>query len=82
MDVDAIRSALRRQPFQSFSMRLVDGREFPVPHPDFIAVSRRTVVVMDTRSGGFTVLEPVLIASLEGLHNGETASPSNPPPAG
>jgi hypothetical protein len=71
VDVEALRSALHRQPFQPFSMRLVDGRTFAVPHPDFVAVARRTVVVMDPQTSGFTVLEPVLIASLEGLHNGE-----------
>lgn len=67
MHVSAIRKALHAQPFQPFRLRLADGREFPVPHPDFVAISERTVVVIDPADEGATVLEPVLIISLEGL---------------
>jgi hypothetical protein len=65
MHVDALRQVLHAQPFRSFAMRLVDGREFPVPHPDFVAVSPRTVVVIDPQTEGATILEPMLIISLE-----------------
>jgi len=33
--------------FKPFAVRLCDGRRFVVPHRDFIALSRRTVVIID-----------------------------------
>ena len=33
--------------FQPFTIRLSDGRSFDVPHPDFIAVGRGVVSVID-----------------------------------
>lgn len=65
MNVDALRQALHAQPFRSFAVRLVNGREFKIPHPDFVAVSPRMVVVIDPQTEGFTVLEPMQIISLE-----------------
>lgn len=65
MNVEALRQALHAQPFRVFAIRLVDGREFSIPHPDFVAVSPRTVVVIDPRTEGFTGLEPMSIISLE-----------------
>jgi hypothetical protein len=34
-------------PFQPFTIRMSDGRSFDVPHPDFIAVGRGVVSVID-----------------------------------
>lgn len=73
MNINAIRKALHQIPFQPFKFRLADGREFPVPHPDFVAVSERTVIVIDPVDDGFTVLEPMLIISLEGLRGIQAA---------
>jgi hypothetical protein len=36
--VEQVRAAMHRAPFLGFELRLVDGRSFHVPHPDFIAV--------------------------------------------
>jgi hypothetical protein len=65
VDVKVIRDYLHKQPFQPFTMRLADGRHFFVPHPDFVAVSTRTVVVIGPETEAATVLEPFLIISLE-----------------
>jgi hypothetical protein len=46
MHIDTLREELHRQPFRPFHLRLVDGRRLPVPHPDFVAVSPRRVVVI------------------------------------
>jgi hypothetical protein len=32
--------------FRPFKLYLSDGRSFDVPHPDYIAISRRVVVVI------------------------------------
>lgn len=65
MDANTLREALRKQPFKPFVIRLADGRQFDVPHPDFVAVSQRTVVVISPQTEGVSVLEPLLIISLE-----------------
>lgn len=38
MTADTIRDALRRQPFEPFDVRLVDGRSFTIHHTDWLAV--------------------------------------------
>ena len=41
--------------FQPFTIRLSDGRSFDVPHPDFIAVGRGVVSVIDDDDGSHTL---------------------------
>jgi hypothetical protein len=64
MDIAGIREALHRQPFQPFTLRLADGRSLHVPHPDFVAVGNRRIVVVsedDTTS----MIEPLLVVSID-----------------
>ncbi len=68
MDLDGLREALRQQPFEPFTIRLVDGRTMPVRHPDFVAVGNRRVVVV-AEDDSWSVLEPILIVSLD--YNGQ-----------
>jgi hypothetical protein len=64
MDIAGVREALHRQPFEPFVIQLADGRSLPVPHPDFVAVHpRRVIVIAD--DGGWSVVEPLLIVSLD-----------------
>ncbi|MBI5383387.1 MAG: hypothetical protein HZA90_01730 [Verrucomicrobia bacterium] len=49
--------------FRPFAIRTSDGREFPVPHKEFIMITRRSVVVADEQ-GFVDILDPVHIASL------------------
>jgi hypothetical protein len=35
---EQLRRVLRRQPFRAFRLRMVDGREYVVPHPDWLSV--------------------------------------------
>src|SRR4029077_1141511 len=65
MEINAIREALHRQPFRPFSLRLADGRELFVPHPDFVALSPRRVVVINHDDESTAILEPLLIVSVE-----------------
>jgi hypothetical protein len=78
VDVNAIREALHARPFQAFRLRLADGRELTIPHPDFIAVSPRRIVVINAADESTSILEPLLIVSLEFTG----PAPSAPPPAG
>lgn len=65
MVLEAIRQAIRRQPFKSFTLRLADGRELSVPHPEFIAISGRTVIVTNATDELYQILEPFLIVSID-----------------
>jgi hypothetical protein len=64
MDTQGIREALRRQPFEPFTMRLADGRSLPVPHPEFVAVHPRRVIVI-AEDASWSVVEPLLVVSLD-----------------
>jgi hypothetical protein len=64
----AIREALHRNPFEPFVIRLADGRSLPVPHRDFVAVGkRRIVVISDDEAESWSIVEPILIVSLDSM---------------
>ena len=65
MDIQGIREALHRQPFEPFTIRLADGRFLRIPHPDFVAVGPRRIVVVG-EDDSWSIIEPLLIVSLEG----------------
>jgi len=64
MDLAGIREAVHKQPFEPFTIRLADGRALPVPHPDFVAVGNRRIVVV-AEDDSWSVIEPLLIVSLD-----------------
>jgi hypothetical protein len=64
MDLNGIREAIRRQPFQPFTIRLVDGRSLPVSHPEYVAVGPRLALVV-AEDNSWSVVEPLLIVSLD-----------------
>jgi hypothetical protein len=64
MDMAGLREALHKQPFEPFTIRLADGRSLPVPHPDFVALTPRRVIV-GAEDDSWAVVEPLLIVSLD-----------------
>jgi hypothetical protein len=64
MDIEGVREAMHKQPFQPFVMRLADGRSLHVPHPDFLAVGKRRLVLID-ENDGWSFIEPLMIVSIE-----------------
>ena len=64
MDLNGLREALRKQPFDPFTIRLADGRSLPVSHPEFVAVGTRRVIVVN-EDDSWTTIEPLLIVSLD-----------------
>jgi hypothetical protein len=65
MHVDLVRDALHRVPFQEFTMRLADGRSLLVRHPDFVAVSKRHIIVVNAQDDSVSWIEPLLIVSID-----------------
>jgi hypothetical protein len=66
MDIEGVREALHRQPFEPFVIRLADGRGLPVSHPDFVAVGTRRVVVV-AEDDSTSMVDSLLIVSLDTL---------------
>jgi hypothetical protein len=64
MDIAGVREALHRQPFEAFAIRLADGRSLAVPHPDFVALGARRIVVVG-EDDSTSIIEPLLIVSLD-----------------
>jgi hypothetical protein len=77
MDLNTLRDALRQQPFESFTIRLADGRSEVVKHPEFVAVGPRIVVVV-RQDNSVLKIEPLLIVSLDqgsARRKGDNGSP-------
>lgn len=65
MNVENIRKKLGES-FQPLVLRTSDGREYEVEHPDFIAVGKHEIAVVD-KQGGIDLLDPLHIVSLKRL---------------
>ena len=70
MELSAITAAKRKKPFQPFRLRLADGRDFLVSHPDFIALPEagRSIVVFGRQEEFEEIVDPLLIVSIS-YHN-------------
>ena len=64
MDIGGIREAVHMQPFEPFALQLADGRALSVPHPDFVALHPRRIIVLSV-DGSWAVVEPLLIVSID-----------------
>ena len=62
-----IRSLLRAAPFQPFVIRMADGREYRVEHPDFVLASSTEIpqVIIEETDGRTHFLSVLLMASIE-----------------
>jgi hypothetical protein len=66
VNVEHLRNRLQG-PFRPFAVVASSGSKYPVPHPDFIFVTPRTVVIADQK--GYTVtLDPLHLVALEAIH--------------
>ena len=68
MDLEGLREALRRRPFEPFSIRLADGRSLAIRRPETVAVGKRRIIVIQPDDSSLFI-EPLLIVSLD--FNGE-----------
>jgi hypothetical protein len=61
-----IRALLHATPFQPFVIRMVDGREYRVEHPDFVLASSSQVpqVIIEERDGQTHFLSVLLMSSV------------------
>ena len=66
MTIQQLRAAHRAVPFRPFTVHMADGREFPVPHPDFLSMSPtgRTVIIYQENEE-FSILDLLLMTEIE-----------------
>jgi hypothetical protein len=71
MTTEQFKNTLYLQPFRPFTIRMAEGRNFPVAHPDFVAQSPsgRTVVVFHPDET-YSVLDLLLMTELQ-VTNGQ-----------
>ena len=75
MNVEKIRKRLTGG-FRPFVLRTSDGREFQIPHPEFIAFNKYDVVVVNP-NGEIDILDALHIVSIK-LIKPESKTSSNP----
>jgi hypothetical protein len=44
-------------------IRTSDGKEFPVPHPEFVLIGRHNIVIEDTK-GMLDIIDPLHVVSI------------------
>jgi hypothetical protein len=67
MTKEAIKERVTAAPFRPFSVRLTDGRSYPVPGPDYASVSPngRLLTVYTDGGNGVKILDVALITEIE-----------------
>jgi hypothetical protein len=62
-----IRELLHANPFQPFIIRMSDGREYRIDHPDFVlaASSDRPQIIVEGPDGSVHFLSALLVTSIE-----------------
>lgn len=72
MNLETLRKRLRNG-FRPFVIRTSDGREYRVPHPEFILITQRVIVVADD-DGDPISLDPLHIVGVKDMDKGRQKS--------
>jgi hypothetical protein len=59
-----LRDLLHAQPFAPFTIKLIDGAVYEVPHEDFLTISKSGHVLFDDGASVFKTLNPLLISEI------------------
>ncbi len=73
-----IRELIRATPFQPFIIRMTDGRQYRVDHPDFVLASSNDVsqVIIEEPDNRMHFLSALLMTSIEQASGTNQATPS------
>jgi len=68
MTIQQLRAAHKAMPFRPFTVHMADGRQFSVPHPDFLSMSPsgRTIIIYEDNED-FSILDLPLMTDIEML---------------
>ena len=66
MTIEPLRRTYQATPFRPFTIRMADGRQFAIPHPDFFSMSPvgRTAVIYHD-DGSASIVDLLLMTELE-----------------
>ena len=67
-----LRELLGQVPFHPFTVRMVDGKQYHIPHADFLTITRSGVVTFDDGEGTHRILNVTLVLEII------DAEPANP----
>jgi hypothetical protein len=66
VNIEKIREVLNEDPFRPFSIRLADGRDIPIHHPDFVALEPSgTELIAYLPDNSHKIVDFSLITSLD-----------------
>jgi hypothetical protein len=80
MTIERLREARDSSPFTPFTLSLADGRRFRVPHRDFVWFpphAQRTVVVAGEQPESHSIIDVLMITSLDFESAGRNGEPGN-----
>jgi hypothetical protein len=72
MTIQQLRATATAQPFVPFTLRLADGRQYDIDHPDFIAShpQGRTIIVFKPGlNGDLEIIDLLLVVGIEVHHS-------------
>jgi hypothetical protein len=76
MTVEELRKMHQARPFQSFEIRLADGRALPVDHPECLAITPRgRTIGVALRDSTIEIVDLMLVTSLTPKSNGARRRP-------
>jgi hypothetical protein len=67
MNADSIREWLRREPFEPFEVRLSNGEHYQVRHPEFVALGKNRMAIVDPNTDRIVHVALVHVNSIEAL---------------
>lgn len=71
--LEEIRRLLKNAPFRAFRLRLTDGRELDVPHPDFVWLPKPgAFFYFHSDANASERINPLLILSVESANGAES----------
>jgi hypothetical protein len=66
--IEQLRATAKAQPFVPFTLRLADGRQYDVNHPDFVSShpqGRTVIVYKPSDNGDFEIIDLLLVVGIE-----------------
>ena len=78
MTIEKLRELLHANPFIPFNVRLADGRQIPIGHPDFVASSQtgRIACIFHGPGDASTFVDVMLVTALELNPGGNQSAPA------
>jgi len=67
MNAETIREWLHRQPFEPFELRLSNGENYQVRHPELVAIGKNRIAIVDPNTDRFVHVALVHVNSIEAL---------------